>query len=47
MAALTKDWKESENDIKIIEKGSGILILKNGVLFLDYDKELSGIDEMV
>ena len=46
MASLMKDWKEAEN-VKITEKGSGTLIPKNGVLFPDYDRELSGVDEMM
>ena len=46
MAALMKDWKEAEN-VKITEKGSGTLTPKNGALFPDYDKELSGVDEMM
>jgi len=47
MSALTEDWKESENGVKITEKGSGTLTPKNGALFPDYDKELSVIDEMM
>ena len=46
MAALMKDWKEAEN-IKVTEKRSGTLTPKNGVLFPDYDKELSAVDEMM
>lgn len=47
MPALTEDWKESKNGVKITEKGSGTLTPKNGALFPDYDKELSAVDEMM
>lgn len=44
---LAKGWENAENTMEIIENSNGTLTFKKGVLFPNYDKELTVVDEMM